>query len=232
MTAIERDRLPTLPPDFSISLIAAHYNEEAGNYPDEGEPKLMQEFLQLISNSGFIADLGCGPGYRVRDLSLQGRRAIGLDISPAMIVRAKAENPDIANFFFVGDMNNLKDYFHEKSLKGITAFYSAIHLAKKDSLAFFIDCWDLLEDDGYMYIIMQEAFIPGQNKEVHSHNANEQKGVAMNVVSYEEQEDTVDQAGFDIVSTFVRDPDLEAGEHPYRKRHCILKKRSKKVLPE
>ncbi len=64
-----------------------------------------------------VLDVGCGSGISTMALSkaLSGTRVIyGIDISQAMLARAKERCRGTPGVFFVrGDAENLSDYFHE-----------------------------------------------------------------------------------------------------------------------
>lgn len=72
-----------------------------------------------------VADVGCGPGHVVNHLAELGVRAIGYDLSTAMIEQAQRTFP--GSEFHVGDLTSLDTA--DSSLGGIVARYSLIHLA-------------------------------------------------------------------------------------------------------
>ena len=83
-------------------------------------------FARLASpGAGVVADVGCGPGHIVNHLAELGVKAIGYDISPAMIDEAQRTFP--GSKFRVGDLTSLD--IADSSLAGIVARYSLIHLA-------------------------------------------------------------------------------------------------------
>ena len=83
-------------------------------------------FARLASpGAGVVADVGCGPGHIVNHLAELGVKAIGYDISPAMIDEAQRAFP--GSKFQVGDLTSLD--IADSSLAGIVARYSLIHLA-------------------------------------------------------------------------------------------------------
>jgi ubiquinone/menaquinone biosynthesis C-methylase UbiE len=83
-------------------------------------------FARLASpGAGVVADVGCGPGYIVNHLAELGVKAIGYDISPAMIDEARRAFP--GSEFHVGDLTSLD--IADSSLAGIVARYSLTHMA-------------------------------------------------------------------------------------------------------
>jgi len=71
-----------------------------------------------------VADVGCGPGHVTAHLDRLGVRAFGVDLSPAMIARARRDHPGLA--FAVADLCALP--VADATLGGIVAWYSIIHL--------------------------------------------------------------------------------------------------------
>ncbi|HIG69946.1 MAG TPA: class I SAM-dependent methyltransferase [Myxococcales bacterium] len=72
-----------------------------------------------------VADVGCGRGHIFNHLAELGVKAIGYDISPAMIDEALRAFP--GSKFEVGDLGSLD--IADSSLAGVVALYSLIHLA-------------------------------------------------------------------------------------------------------
>jgi ubiquinone/menaquinone biosynthesis C-methylase UbiE len=74
--------------------VAAHYEAwyetPEGQRADELEKAILGWLLQGFSRLSSILEVGCGTGHFTRWLSEQGLAAVGLDISPAMLVEARA----------------------------------------------------------------------------------------------------------------------------------------------
>src|SRR5262245_14089732 len=67
--------------------------------------ELLDRFADRVRAVGPACDLGCGPGHVARYLRERGARVCGVDLSPAMVDRARRLNPDID--FMQGDMRAL-----------------------------------------------------------------------------------------------------------------------------
>jgi ubiquinone/menaquinone biosynthesis C-methylase UbiE len=85
---------------------------------------LLRALVEVTGTSGRYADIGCGPGHVSRFLAGLGASVTGIDLSPAMIARARADVPDVT--FETGDMTALE--CPDGSFDAIVAFYSLIHL--------------------------------------------------------------------------------------------------------
>jgi len=119
------------PTDVSATRTA--YDTVARDYADllrdELDRKVLDRamlaaFAELVPIGGHVADIGCGPGRVTDHLSRLGLSIEGVDLSPRMVAVARAEHPSLA--FSVGSMERLA--FADRSLAGIVAWYSIIHI--------------------------------------------------------------------------------------------------------
>ena len=102
----------------------------------------LEAFSRLVlAGAGAVADVGCGPGNVVDYLADLGVKAVGYDISPAMIAEAERAFPGAE--FHVGDLTSLG--LADSSLGGIVARYSLIHLAPTRLTDVFARWFRLLE---------------------------------------------------------------------------------------
>jgi len=109
---------------------------------DPHDREWLGTFARLASpGAGVVADVGCGPGNIVNHLAERGVKAIGYDISPAMIDEARRAFP--GSEFHVGDLTSLE--IPDSSLAGIVARYSLIHLAPAQLTAVFGEWFRVLK---------------------------------------------------------------------------------------
>ncbi|MFO1438286.1 MAG: methyltransferase domain-containing protein [Verrucomicrobiaceae bacterium] len=79
---------------------------------DRGEPSpALVEFVERHELTGRVLVPGCGVGHDVAFLVSRGLDAVGLDIAPTAIERAKVRYPELAERFVLGDLFELKDQF-------------------------------------------------------------------------------------------------------------------------
>ena len=111
----------------------------------------------LVSTS-IIADIGCGTGHHVANLSSKNLNVIGIDISPSMIKKAKEEYPSY-NFRLGNALDN--GLFKMNSLTHILSLYFTIYYFK-DKRHFFDNCMDWLMPGGYLivHLVDRETFDP------------------------------------------------------------------------
>jgi SAM-dependent methyltransferase len=110
------------------------------------------------TETSVIADIGCGTGHHCASLSAKKFNVIGVDISPAMIKKAKEEYPN--GNFIVGDaMDNA--LFKMNSLTHILSLYFTIYYFK-DKRHFFDNCIEWLMPGGYLiiHLVDRESFDP------------------------------------------------------------------------
>jgi len=90
--------------------------------------ELLDRFAAAVRDVGPVCDLGCGPGHVARYLHERGVDVCGIDLSPAMVERARRLTPAVE--FQQGDMLALD--IDDESWAGIAAFYSIIHIPRAD----------------------------------------------------------------------------------------------------
>jgi SAM-dependent methyltransferase len=112
----------------------------------------------IPGETSVIADIGCGTGHHVGALSAKNLKVIGIDVSPAMIKKAKEDYPN-ANF----QLGNALDHglFKMNSLTHVLCLYFTIYYFK-DKRHFFDNCMDWLMPGGYLivHIVDRESFDP------------------------------------------------------------------------
>lgn len=110
----------------------------------------------IPSEKSVIADIGCGTGHHVVDLSSRNLQAIGVDISPSMIKKAKENNPYIADNFMIGDGLD-GTLFKDNSLTHILCLYFTIYYMK-DKMRFFYNCMNWLMPGGYLIVHLVDKY--------------------------------------------------------------------------
>jgi len=122
--------------DEGTRLLRASYDAVSADYAErflgELEHKPLDRALLSVvleeAGGSPIGDIGCGPGHVAGWLAAQGGRAVGIDLSPAMIDRARRAFPGVE--YRVGDMRHLPAADDE--LAAAVAFYSLIHVPTDD----------------------------------------------------------------------------------------------------
>ena len=87
----------------SYDLVADEYVRRI--YDELPHKPLDRQLLRRLTadtRDGMIGDIGCGPGHVARYLHEQGAQVLGVDLSDAMVIRARTLNPGIE--FQRGDM--------------------------------------------------------------------------------------------------------------------------------
>lgn len=107
-----------------------------------------------------IADIGCGTGDHINQLSEHNLNILGIDISPSMIEKAKEKYPNIKERF--KKANGLDNHiFQYNTLTHILCLYFTIYFFK-DKTIFFKNCMDWLMPGGYLivHLVDREKFDP------------------------------------------------------------------------
>jgi SAM-dependent methyltransferase len=105
-----------------------------------------------------ILDVGCGTGHHVFELNASGFDTIGIDISPSMVKKAKADFPQYT--FEVGDALNPGE-FTPNTFTHITCMYFTIYYLQ-DKQLFFQNCMKWLKPGGYLilHLVDRDNFDP------------------------------------------------------------------------
>jgi SAM-dependent methyltransferase len=105
-----------------------------------------------------ILDIGSGTGHHVSLLKAKGFNAIGLDISPAMIAKAKTNFPDCN--YQLGDAMNLS-LFDSGSFSHILCMYFTIYYFQNKEL-FFQNAYKWLSPGGVLvvHLVDRDRFDP------------------------------------------------------------------------
>jgi SAM-dependent methyltransferase len=90
--------------------------------------QLLDRFAASVRDVGPACDLGCGPGHVALYLRARGVQMCGVDLSPAMVERARRLVPGVD--FQQGDMLALG--VANGAWAGVVAFYSLIHNPRGD----------------------------------------------------------------------------------------------------
>jgi ubiquinone/menaquinone biosynthesis C-methylase UbiE len=146
----------------NVNSIATAYDLVAADYSELQRTALASKpfdramlcaFADVVKEEpgGRVADLGCGPGHVTAFLDDQGLDVFGVDLSRKMVVTAQSDYPELQ--FLVGSLNELD--LEDRSLRGITAWYSIIHTPPQELPATLSEFSRVLEDGRYAIMAFQ-----------------------------------------------------------------------------
>jgi SAM-dependent methyltransferase len=114
--------------------------------------------IEAITDKNTLLDVGSGTGHHVEAFSQKGIKATGVDISQAMVNKAKENYPQ--GDFKQGDVMNTM-LFTPNSFSHITCLYFTIYYLE-DKRRFFKNCIDWLMPGGFLilHLVDRENFDP------------------------------------------------------------------------
>jgi ubiquinone/menaquinone biosynthesis C-methylase UbiE len=177
--------------------------------------QLLDRFATAVRDIGPACDMGCGPGQIAHYLHQQGVQVCGVDLSLAMVERARQLTPEVE--FRQGDMMALE--VPDKSWAGIAAFYSIIHIPKGDTVAALRELQRVLRPGGLLLL----AFHIGPET-IHLDEWWGQK-VSVDFFHFhsDEMAGYLREAGFEIEEIIEREPYADV-EHQSRRGYIFARR--------
>lgn len=187
----------------SYDQVAAEY---ADKFKDEMDSKpfdrnCLDRLAREVGDLGPICDLGCGPGQISRYLHRQGVDTLGVDLSPRMVAEAQRLNPEI--HFHHGDMLALQDA--DNSWGGIAAFYCIIHIPREWIVDALREMKRVLKPGGLLLL----TFHIGDKTEHLEEWWEMPVNLDFTFYQPDEMKDWLNEAGFMLEETLVREPNPE-----------------------
>jgi len=129
--------------------IAELYDKELWN--DMPYNNQIDNFLSMLKGNK-VLDIGCAMGSFTKYVANKGFETVGIDFSPKMIEIANKKVKN-ANFYVMNMLNITLD----KKYNGIMAINSVIHIKKNKMIKVIEEFNKVLENDGIIFIILQEG---------------------------------------------------------------------------
>ena len=161
-----------------------------------------EQILGGFGAAASVCDAGCGPGHIGAFLADKGLTVTGIDLSPAMIVRARELHPNVT--FEVGTMTALEAA--DGRWQGLIAFYSLIHLTSDQELRAALHEFHRTVVDGGLLLV---AVHLGDHGDATVH-ADDMLGVSVDMdfrfFEADQLAAEITSAGFTAVAQLVRAP--------------------------
>jgi ubiquinone/menaquinone biosynthesis C-methylase UbiE len=182
--------------------IVRAYDRIAGQYldrfgappPGTGDQEFIARSLALMG-AGPVLDVGCGPGQLTRQATEAGCRAIGADLTPAMLAQAVRHAPEAR--FVTADARALP--LRNAACTGVLACYVAHHFPRAQAGAIFAELHRVLLPGGRLVLTAHL----GDGDRWHG---DEPDQVRVTLYARPELPGLIRQAGFDVESFSWRDP--------------------------
>jgi SAM-dependent methyltransferase len=176
---------------------------------------LLDRFAAAVRDVGLVCDMGCGPGHVARYLHERGVRVCGVDLSAAMVERARRLIPGVE--FRQGDMMALD--VPDAAWAGIAAFYSLIHIARGDMAQALGELWRVLRPGGTLLLV----FHIGEETIHLDEWWGQQVSVDFHFFRSEEMARFLREAGLEIEDIVEREPYPDV-EHPTRRCYIFARR--------
>jgi SAM-dependent methyltransferase len=187
-------------PRASYDRIARQY---ADQFLDELSRKpfdrqLLDGWAERVRDRGLVCEIGGGPGQVGHYLHERGVAFCGIDLSFKMAALARTLNPGIS--FAQGNMLALS--LAPRSLAGLFAFYSIIHLRRTDVPRAAREFWRVLKPGGQLLL----AFHGGEGENHLDEWFGEPVSVDVTLFQGDEMAGYLASVGFEIESVRERPP--------------------------
>jgi SAM-dependent methyltransferase len=187
----------------SYDAIAAEHSDWLNSDLDDRplDRALFAAFAELVRAAGNapVADVGCGSGRVTILLSRLGLDAFGIDLSPGVVALARRNHPQL--HFEEGSMLALD--LPTAGLGGLLAYYSIIHIPRERRPEIFAEFHRVLTPGGIVMLVFQIGDEQGHRSDF--------RGMPVSVDWYrqrpDELADLLREAGFDLWTTAVREPE-------------------------
>lgn len=183
--------------DVVAQTYEARFVDELDDKP--GDRALLDRFAAGVS--GLVLDLGCGPGQIGRYVQDCGRDVVGADISRGMAARAATRLAGAV----VADMRRLP--FRNRSLGGVVAFYSLIHLPRGELAAVLRELEAVLRPEGRLVVSAHEGVGEVEVHDFLGHDVD----LAASFFDLDELEEAATRAGFRVARSERRPPYANEG---------------------
>jgi SAM-dependent methyltransferase len=184
--------------------------------------ELLDRFAESVRNKGLTCDLGCGPGHIARYLQGRGIPVCGVDLSNAMIDRARQLNLGIA--FSRGDMRGLE--VADNTWAGIAAFYAIVNLPPDDVAQSLQEMFRVLRPGGCLLL----SFHIGEDT-LHVEDNLWDCGVTLEITFFRPSTIVgyMRSAGLEIEEIVERDPYPPEVEYQSRRAYIFARKPATKT---
>lgn len=169
--------------------IAIAYDEALWSdmpYNDE-----IDKFCDYLNGKN-VLDMGCAMGSFTKYVADKGFIVDGIDFCSNFINIAKRKVKNVN--FYVMDMLDLK---LDKLYDGVMLINSMIHIEKKHMVELFKNIKSILNEDGIVFVILQE----GDGEQYVTEPLDESLTEFVNFYQIEEIEEVFKQSGFKIIET-------------------------------
>ncbi len=174
----------------------------------------------LTSNTSKVLEVGCGPGNITRYMLSKRPEwdVLGIDIAEEMLVLAKKNNPTAK--FLIMDSREIDSI--NSSFNAIVSGFCLPYLSKSDRLKFFVDCKNLLINDGLLYM----SFVEGGYEKSGFKKGRDGDRAYFYYHDMEEITQELKENNFDIIHVLKKDYEVKDKEPEVHTIMIVIKRES------
>lgn len=148
--------------DPVLISVNAYSNDPTG-YRDKYQHhrlELPARFNELLPPAADVLDLGCGPGRDLDYFTSCGHRVTGVELNPDFVAMCQ-QNHSVVQV----DIRDVQRHLLPESFDGIWAQASLVHLSVEEVAGVLVDCFDLLRNEGLLYLSVPSDGVSGWKDE-------------------------------------------------------------------
>lgn len=136
-----------------------HYDKKYFEGCLEGPKSLSWVATNFLTQQGVkrVLDVGCGPGWLVRDLNKRGFQALGCDPSPEAIKMARKIN-EAGRSVLKASATSLP--FKDGVFDAVLGISMIEHLTKNEAKKFLTEAYRVLKRDGWLFLVTPNRITP------------------------------------------------------------------------
>ncbi len=138
--------------------IAAAWSADRAARPKPEAVRLLDQLVVSLPQGSVVVDAGCGAGAPVTRALAGAFDVLGVDVSPAMIARARQAVPGAE--FHVADMTSFE--LPPEAVDAVVSYYAVIHVPREEHAALFRRFHTWIRPGGLALLCLGRGDLPSE----------------------------------------------------------------------